>query len=112
MHTQQTHTHFLFSCLTLQQPGGRGGALEARSLAGPEEGPGPVGQGHPEGQQLLLSPPVLPLLLLLLPPHFFLFLLAAVLMPRVSLTTLEPLPHFDQGSAEMSVQAASCVKGH
>lgn len=100
-----THTHFLSSCLTLQQPSGRRRALEARSLAGPEEVPGPVGQRHPEGKQLLLSPPLLPLLL---PPHLLLFLLAAVLM--LGFTTVEPLPHFDQGDSGRSVQAGSCVR--
>lgn len=61
-----------------------------------------MGQGHPEGQQFLLSPPVLPFLLLCLPPHLLLCLLVAVLMPCMSLTTLEPLPHFDQENAGMS----------
>lgn len=99
MHSVQTHTLTLFlsSCLTLQQPGGRGRALEARSLTGPEESPGPDGQGHPEGQELLFSPPVLPFLLLLLPPYLPLFLLTSVLMPRLSQTALEPLPHCDHG---------------
>lgn len=56
----------------------RGAALEAGSLSGSEAGPGPVGQRHLEGQQLLLSPPELMLLPTLsppiLPPHIPLFL--------------------------------------
>lgn len=49
-----------------------------------------MGQRHPEGEQLLLSPPVLPLLL---PPHLSLCLLVTALM--LGLTDGEPLPHFD-----------------
>lgn len=49
-----------------------------------------MGQRHPEGEQLLLSPLVLPLLL---PPHLFLCILVTALMP--GLTDMEPLPHFD-----------------
>lgn len=110
-HYSHTHTHahrhFLSLCLTLQQPGCRGRALKAWSLTGPEESPGPVGQGHPEGQQLLLSPPVLPFFLLPLPPHLLFFLL----MPCLSWTTLEPLPHFDQGNSGISVQAGRLCEG-
>lgn len=50
-----------------------------------------MGQRHPEGKQLLLSPPVLPVLL---PPYLLLFVLAAVVILRF--TTVKPLLHFDQ----------------